>query len=182
MPSIALPARQTTRPAALLLSLLLVAACGDTEHGAPPEKPRETSSFAAPAQPRSLPRPAEAAAPAKPSQAGDLNDAAAAARAAQSYFDLLEAGNYAAAWELRWESKKAPPAQADAFAAAFSRYRSYRGTVGQPSQAVRAGDSLFVEVPVQIYGQLASGAPLASAGIITLRRDGTSDDWLIYSR
>jgi hypothetical protein len=111
-----------------------------------------------------------------------LNDAAAAARAAQSYFDLLEAGNYAAAWELRWESRKAPPAQADAFAAAFSRYRSYRGTVGQPSQAVRAGDSLFVEVPVQIYGQLASGAPLASAGIITLRRDGTSDDWLIYSR
>src|SRR5690606_18651247 len=136
-------------------------------------KPRETSSFATPAQPRSTPQPTEDAGPAKPPQPGQSGDAASAARVAQTYFDLLEAGDYAAAWKLRWESRKAPPAQADAFVAAFARYRRYRATVGQPSQAVRAGDSLFVEVPVQIYGQLASGAPIASAGIITLRRDGT---------
>jgi hypothetical protein len=55
--------------------------------------------------------------------------------------------------------------------------------VGQPSQEVRAGDSLFVEVPVQSYGHLANGTPIASAGIITLRRDATGPEaWLIYSR
>ena len=169
-----------TRPAALLALLLLVAACGDVKHEAAPEKPRETSSFAAPAQPRSALQPTEVVAPRK---AGRSRDSASAAQVAQTYFDLLEAEDYVGAWKLRWESRKASPAQADAFAAAFTRYRSYRGTVGQPSQEVRAGDSLFVEVPVQIYGQLASGAPLASAGIITLRRDAASPGaWRIYSR
>lgn len=172
-----------TRSAALLALLLLVAACGDTAHETPPEKPRETSSFAAPAQPGPPPQATEVAATAKPPQPGRSGDAVSAARVAQTYFDLLEAGDYAAAWKLRWESRKASPAQADAFATAFARYRSYRATVGQPSQAVRAGDSQFVEVPVQIYGQLASGAPIASAGIMTLRREATSlDAWLIYSR
>lgn len=164
--------------------LLLVAACGDTAHEAAPENRQEPSAFTVPA--RTAPAPLATNAPDRPEPrpgAKLSGDAASAARMAQAYFDLLEAGDYARAWRLRWESRKASLAQAEAFVAAFARYRSYRATVGRPSQEVRVGDSLFVEIPVQIYGQLAGGAPLASAGIITLRRDAASPgDWRIYSR
>jgi hypothetical protein len=154
----------------MLLSLLL-AGCGGSE--APPPKQQPEPEQASPAP--SPPAPAEAAE--RPdSRNGGGGDAAKVAR---RYYSLIQSRNYAEAYALREPAENAPTLQA--FAANFERHADYRVTVGTPSRSVESGGWIYVEVPVQSYGRFKDGSPLASAGILTLRkREG--GQWRIFTK
>jgi len=117
-------------------------------------------------------------------KASEAGDAQQAATVLETYYALIEAGKYREAWKLRWSKAADKP---DAFAESFGKYASYHATVGAPSQPQEAAGSLYVEVPVQIYGQLKGGKPFGSAGSVTLRRKNGSGatpqerKWRIYS-
>jgi hypothetical protein len=93
--------------------------------------------------------------------------AEAAADVLKTYYRLIEAGRYDEAWRLRWESEGG---DATDFAAHFSDYAEYHATVGNPSEVQGAAGSSYVEVPVQLYGQMKGGESFGSAGTVTLRR------------
>ena len=97
----------------------------------------------------------------------------------QTYYALIEEGNYPKAYQLREPAKGAP--SADAFARSFERYAEYHATVGAPSEPVESGGWLYVEVPVQTYGRMKDGSPLASGGTVTLRRR-PAGDWRIFTK
>ena len=110
---------------------------------------------------------------------------AAAARAEQAaqllktYYGLIEAGDYAAAYRLREPSANVTPGM---FAGNFARYAEHRATIGTPSEPVAAEGWLYVEVPVQTYGQMKNGAPFGSAGTVTLRRREKGGEWRIFTK
>jgi hypothetical protein len=154
------------------LSLLLcLAGCGEAEPEAPIPKPKPRAEVPAASAPTPVP---EAVA-----EAGE--DARDMLR---RYYGHIEAGRYAEAWAMR--GGKAD--DAEAFARNFAAYRSYRVTVGEPSQPVTAGGWSFVEVPVMITGALTTGPGFGSAGSISLRRAAGAPDatraqreWHIYT-
>jgi membrane-bound inhibitor of C-type lysozyme len=78
----------------------------------------------------------------------------------QSYYALLGQGKTAEAGKLRSDGK-APD---------LSPYASYHAQVGGPGAIEGAAGSLFVEVPVVIYGRLKTGAELHQSGKAVLRR------------
>ncbi|MBA3677396.1 MAG: hypothetical protein H0W74_08340 [Sphingosinicella sp.] len=107
----------------------------------------------------------------------------------QTYFALIEAGKYDAAWKLRWKGEGDDPKSARDFAASFARYAEYHANIGAPGAISGAAGSLYVNVPVQLYGRMRDGKSFSSAGIVTLRRvndvPGSSAEqrsWRIYSR
>lgn len=109
-----------------------------------------------------------------------------AADVVRHYYALIESGNYEKAWLLRWESKG--PGR-DRFVAGFGPYAEYHATVGTPTDIQGAAGSLYVDVPVQLYGRRKDGRPFGSAGTITLRRvndvPGSTEAerrWRIYTR
>lgn len=99
----------------------------------------------------------------------------------QTYYALIEAGKFGEAYRLRESSRNA--ASEAAFAGSYGRYAEHHATVGAPSRIAEAGGWLYVEVPVQMYGRMKTGAPMASAGTITLRRPATEPNapWRIYT-
>lgn len=159
-----------------LLLVMLLAACG----GAAPQ-PESRSLAAAPRAEAPAPAPPLPVPP--PSAMPASADADGAVATLRTYYALIAAGRYADAHQLRWTS--APDAAT--FAASFARYADYRANLGAPGPLLAAGGSLYVDVPVQIFGTLKSGAPFGSAGTVTLRRagdvDGSTADqrrWRIY--
>jgi hypothetical protein len=93
-----------------------------------------------------------------------------AANVVQTYFALVEAGKYQQAWQLWSGGGNASGMSAAEFAKSFARYREYHANVGAPGRIEGAAGSLYVEVPVQIYGRLANGRPFNLRGPVTLRR------------
>jgi hypothetical protein len=93
-----------------------------------------------------------------------------AATVLETYFALIEARRYADAWELWSDEGRASGRSVAEFAAQFDRYREYHANIGAPGTVEGAAGSLYVEVPVQIYGRLADGTPFNAAGPATLRR------------
>jgi membrane-bound inhibitor of C-type lysozyme len=83
-----------------------------------------------------------------------------AADVVQTYYALIGEGKYAEAARLR----------ADGQAFDASRYAQYGAQVGAPGAIGGAAGSLYVEVPVVIYGRLKSGAELHQSGKAVLRR------------
>lgn len=177
----------------LLGLALLASACGDTKA---PEAPE-----AKPA-PEARPTP-EPLAPQESAEPGGLADddtpvseepfsqtsAEGAAQVLQTYYALIEAGRYDEAWELRWRGRGDDAQSREAFAASFDRYAEYHANVGAPGRIGGAAGSLYVEVPVQIYGRTKDGEAFSSAGTVTLRRvndvPGSTEAerrWRIYSR
>ena len=149
---------------------LLLAGCSEEPAAPPPElKPRAKASAPQPAAKAPTPE----APAARPAGEG-------AAQVMQTYYALIEAGEYAQAHKLREPAKNAPTAAA--FAESFGRYADYHATVGTPSEPVESGDWLYVEVPVQIYGRMKDGSPLASGGTVTLRRPRRGGDWRIFTK
>jgi hypothetical protein len=157
------------------IALLALAACSG-ESGEPPAKREFASAIPEPkiAMPAAAPRPAPALAAPAPGQDG----AEAAAETLRTYYRLIEAGRYEAAWQLR--ERPAKRGDASAFARAFSDFAQYRATIGAPSPVVESGGSLYVEVPVQTYGVTRQGKPFSSAGTVTLRRSDRQGEWRIY--
>lgn len=107
----------------------------------------------------------------------------------EEYFARIAAYDYAAAWALRWHGRDDDAASRAAFANSFAEYVDYRATVGAPGAVQGAAGSLYVEVPVQIYGNRKDGLPISNAGTVTLRRvndvpGSTAEErrWRIYSR
>ncbi|MET3526961.1 MliC family protein [Phenylobacterium koreense] len=88
----------------------------------------------------------------------------------QTYFALIGAGKYADAWKLWSDGGKASGMTAEAFAASFDRYASYNAQIGAPGRIEGAAGSLYVEVPVVIYGRLKTGEEVHMNGPVRLRR------------
>ena len=169
------------RPFALT-ALVLAVACsgGETEM----EAADNSQAVEAPAKKPAAPAPSAQAPlePPAPGEAGGLPDdrtpvseapftpdsAQGAANILQTYYALIEQGDYDAAYALRSPSADGPSAAE--FAASFERYAEYHAQIGAPSNIEGAAGSLYVEVPVQIYGRLKDGKPFSSAGTVTLRR------------
>lgn len=91
-----------------------------------------------------------------------------AANVLQTYYALIEQGEYDKAFALR--EPGAGAASMEEFAASFGQYAEYHAHIGAPSDISGAAGSLYVEVPVQTYGRLKGGKPFSSAGTVTLRR------------
>lgn len=83
-----------------------------------------------------------------------------AANVVQSFYGLLEAGRAAEAARLMRGGS--PPDVA--------RYSSYHAQIGAPGRTEGAAGSLFVEVPVVIYGRLKTGQEVHESGKAVLRR------------
>jgi membrane-bound inhibitor of C-type lysozyme len=119
-------------------------------------------------------RPAAPVSPPEPGTPGGLPDdrtpiseapftptsAQGAADVVQTYYALIGEGKYAEAGRLR----------ADGQAFDASRYAQYDAQVGAPGAIGAAAGSLYVEVPVVIYGRLKNGAELHQSGKAVLRR------------
>ncbi|MDQ0466556.1 hypothetical protein QO010_004351 [Caulobacter ginsengisoli] len=153
-----------------LAVLLLLAACDR-----PAQKPAPPAAPAPPATPVE---------PIPPGQPGGLPDdrtpipegpitatsAQGAANVVQTYYAQLEGGHYAEAWRLWSGGGEASGMSEPAFAASFGGFSEYHAQIGAPGEIEGAAGSLFVDVPVQVYGRLKTGAPFHQLGSVTLRR------------
>lgn len=165
-----------------LAALALAAACSDSAPEAPPpENIAEPTNEVTPPAPDPEPAPAR-----EPSTDEGSEDPAEVLR---DYYARIEAGDYAGAWALRIPSRSDGAEGLDTFAASFDRYAVYRATVGAPGRIEGAAGSLYVDVPVQIYGRMKDGTQFSSAGTVTLRRSndvpGSTEAqrrWRIYAR
>jgi hypothetical protein len=152
--------------------------------------PAATQGPAAPA-PRKAARgdagPAAAQAPAAPAAPGtpagladdrtpvserpfSATSAQGAANVVQTYYALLEARRYADARRLWGGAGEASGKSADAFAAGFARYAEYHAEIGAPGGIEGAAGSLYVDVPVGLYGRRKAGGAYREAATVTLRR------------
>lgn len=93
-----------------------------------------------------------------------------AAAVLQSYFALIEQGRYGEAYRLWSDDGRASGMDATAFARGFARYREYHANIGAPGEIEGAAGSLYVEVPVLVYGRGRDGAEFSQRGTATLRR------------
>lgn len=104
-----------------------------------------------------------------------------AAQVLQTYFALIEERKYAEAYALR-----APNGATDkaVFVAALSSYAQYHAEVGAPGPLMGAAGTLYVDVPVVIYGRLKTGVEVHKSGSIILRRSndipGATDEQLSW--
>ncbi|RIA37654.1 hypothetical protein DFR49_3541 [Hephaestia caeni] len=135
--------------------------------------------------PAPVPAPSPAANPPAPGEPGGLPDdrtpvseapftpesAQGAANVVQTYYALLEQGKYREAWQLWSEGGKASGMSAEAFAAAFGKYKDYHANIGAPGRVDAGAGQRYVEVPVQVYGTLKDGEqPFNRRGSVTLHR------------
>ncbi|WP_312160858.1 MliC family protein [Phenylobacterium sp.] len=93
-----------------------------------------------------------------------------AANVVQTYYALIGEKKYAEAWNLWSDGGKASGVTRQAFTASFDKYASYNAQIGAPGDVEGAAGSLFVSVPVVIYGQMKTGAPVNLKGDVRLRR------------
>jgi hypothetical protein len=112
----------------------------------------------------------------------DPNSAQGAAQVLQQYFALLESGRTTEADKL-WSDSGT---HAD-FAKRLARYREVHANVGAPGETEGAAGSIYVDVPVQLYGRLQNGKEFNARGSMTLRRvndvPGSTEEqrkWHIY--
>jgi len=95
----------------------------------------------------------------------DPKSAQGAAQVLQRYFALLESGETTQAREL-WSNGRTPPE----FANRLAQYREVHASIGAPGDSEGAAGSIYVDVPVQLYGRLRDGKEFNARGTMTLRR------------
>jgi hypothetical protein len=178
--------------ASLLLALLLLASC--TPEAEPPQAagrdatpPTATSTQPAAVEPNAAPPQSKTfppVTPPAPGTPGGLPDdrtpiseapftptsAQGAANVVQTYYALVAEGRYDDAWRLWTQGGKGSGMSAEAFAKSFTPYESYNANIGAPGVIEGAAGSLYVSVPVQIYGRRKSGEEVHELGKATLRR------------
>jgi hypothetical protein len=84
----------------------------------------------------------------------------------QTYFALIGEKKWEDAWKL-WGRGGDDLAN---FTATMAAYRQYDAQVGAPGPIEGAAGSLYVEVPVQVYGRDAAGTEFHRLGKAVLRR------------
>lgn len=164
--------------------LLLLAACSRAPDQAPPPP---AQSLAPP--PAAAPPP-PAVSPPEPGTPGGLPDdrtpiseapftpdsAQGAADVVQTYYALIGEGKYAQAWALwSYDGKASGQPSAEAFARSFDRYAQYNAQIGAPGEPEGGAGSIYVSVPVVIYGRLKTGAEVHEKGKADLRRVNNVD-------
>lgn len=100
------------------------------------------------------------------------DSAQGAANVVQTYFALLEAKKYSDAHKLWGPSSDLADGT---FAAKFAANREYHAEVYAPGDIEGAAGSLYVEVPVKVYGVTAKGEKLEEPQVVTLRRVNNVD-------
>lgn len=96
----------------------------------------------------------------------DPKSAQGAAQVLQQYFALLESGEASKARTL-WSNGDTPAE----FANRLAQYREIHANIGAPGDSEGAAGSIYVEVPVQMYGRLRrDGKEFNARGTMTLRR------------
>lgn len=93
-----------------------------------------------------------------------------AANVVQTYFALLADKKFGEAQNLWSDGGKASGMSAKDFAASFGKYATYNAEIGAPGEIEGAAGSLFVEVPVVVYGTMKTGEPVNLKGKVRLRR------------
>lgn len=161
--------------------LLLLAACSRPAEKAAQAPAPPAPTVAAPVAPSNLPP----VSPPEPGTPGGLPDdrtpvseapfksdsAQGAADVVQTYYALIGEGKHAQAWALwSYGGKASGQPTAEAFARSFDRYAQYNAQVGAPGEPEGAAGSIYVSVPVVIYGRLKSGAEVHEKGMADLRR------------
>jgi hypothetical protein len=146
------------------LILLLLAGCGADEA-------KELGNAAGNAEVKA----AVPAASPQPSEA-ELAISRAAAEALHRYYAHIGRGDYRSAFAMREPAAGLTPRT---FAASFDRYADYRATVGVPSLPVEQDGTVWVSVPVQLYGRMRDGAPMGSVGRVMMKRPPGRAEWQV---
>jgi hypothetical protein len=147
---------------------LLLAACGND--AAPPSPKAEEPEIPAPS---ATPQPA----PTEP-DAAEKENSADAAEALRSYYAAIERGDFEEAADMRSDEET----DAERLRDNFKAYESYKVQVMRPSRPTRAGEYLFVDVPVMITGSYKSGKTFGSGGRVTMRRPAEGGGgWRVYT-
>lgn len=102
---------------------------------------------------------------AEPKGSIDPKSAEAAGQVMQSLGALIEQKKFGEAEDL-WEDSKA----ARDFTSRFDDYREIHAQVGKPGDMEGAAGSIYVTVPVSLYGTTPTGAPFKCGGEASLRR------------
>jgi hypothetical protein len=163
--------------------LRALAACGLLLACSPEAAPNGSEAAQAPAE-APAPEPLPPVTPPAPGTPGGLPDdrtpiseapftpdsAQGAANVVQTYYALIGEGKYAEARRLWSDGGKASGVDEAAFAKGFEGFTEYRAQIGAPGGIEGAAGSLYVEVPVVLYGRLKTGAAFNSRGTAVLRR------------
>ncbi|EMD84071.1 hypothetical protein [Pacificimonas flava] len=107
-----------------------------------------------------------------PLEEGDIEPGGAedAAQVVQRYGAALEQDDFAAAHALWGDGGKASGMSAAEFADSMAQYEEIYVMTGAPGRPKGAAGSLYVTVPMQMYGRLQSGDTFNRIGPVTLRR------------
>lgn len=164
-----------------VLAILFVAAC--SKEAAPPaanDVAPMPVNYAAPA----IDNESASLNPPEPGEPGGLPDdrtpipegpidpksAQGAGQVVQTYFALVEQGKFDEANKY-WPSGDRPD---------FKGYKEVHANIGKPGEIEGGAGSLYVEVPVQLYGRLKDGKEFNSLGTLILRRvndvDGSTEE------
>lgn len=100
----------------------------------------------------------------------DLKGPQGAAQVMQSYYALIEAGKYAEAYRLWSAGGRSSRMTAQEFAQSFAKYPEYHAQVGAPGPPEGAAGTIYVEVPIVIYGSGADGRAFRRSGKAVLGR------------
>lgn len=93
-----------------------------------------------------------------------------AAQVLQSYFALIEKGKFADAYRLWSDGGNATGESEVQFVKSFEAYREFHANIGAPRGSEGAAGSIYVDVPVQLYGRTKHGEEFNARGTMTLRR------------
>ena len=95
----------------------------------------------------------------------DAKSAEAAGQVVQSLGAMIEQKRFSEAENL-WADSKA----ARAFTNRFDDYREIHAQVGKPGATEGAAGSIYITIPVSLYGTTPTGTPFKCGGHATLRR------------
>jgi hypothetical protein len=162
-------ARMSLRVVATGIGLLALCACNRTVEQQAPANTGNASNAAANETQAPIPPPAtgpNARTPlAEPTGPIDPKSAEAAGQVVQHYGALIEQKRFAEARAL-WGD----PNSAAQFESKLKGYSEVHLEIGNPGDMEGAAGSIYITIPIILYGDTAANAPFRCTGQITLRR------------